>query len=667
MDLSLRTTGVGDLTANAAMADSDLSALCALPDVTPEETRSDAVPSSSRPAVDHVYFEPSQKRQLQIQMLIYKYLVIGAPVPQELLFMLLEASPLSGGRNVHRRVALPSDPTEEYQFHAGLSRGILPPSSMWPSTGLEQDPHGGYAPVAMWGAQQDWGAGDQPNRCRRTDGKKWRCSRAVVPMQKYCEAHMHRGRHRPRKHGSVSVTSQDTCSTLPSPSTSTVTSLATRAPELHDDHKHASTLAASSLELNKPQPFASASHHLTHGALTRRHDLTRDLWGQQGTNFPRSHSMSCMSDLASGANLLDVSLGVDLALREDSGFPPLMATNDPLSCDFDMLTRSAGNTFTGNAGKMPALPMFTDLARYSASGSHLMSGMPSRFVGSTSFALQPGYLSGFAGSTPSKSLFAGSFVPDSASAYLDLPGMASANPYSTSRASLTVSRTAQSAGDSLAGSWQPTQQLSHHLRQQLPQQAQPSMQQLQQSQQQSESVLDLQRRRRELAGSEASSQQRNLSSIAEHISFPQRSSRPSSTSLLSAPLSGSWEMPGPLAEAFMANRPGVSGGGNEAGCLSLALDSSTYTMGMGSVSATTTESSPYRNLHDTSTLQSHDFASSLLQNMTVPGENRQASLAANRFAASFSAETLADLASSGQGQPGSLGGGKRKRPDGSAD
>ncbi len=39
-----------------------------------------------------------------------------------------------------------------------------------------------------------------PGRCRRTDGKKWRCGRDVVPDQKYCERHMHRGRHRSRKH-----------------------------------------------------------------------------------------------------------------------------------------------------------------------------------------------------------------------------------------------------------------------------------------------------------------------------------------------------------------------------------------------------------------------------------------------------------------------------------
>ncbi|XP_028790719.1 growth-regulating factor 8 isoform X2 [Neltuma alba] len=40
----------------------------------------------------------------------------------------------------------------------------------------------------------------EPGRCRRTDGKKWRCSRDVAPNHKYCERHMHRGRPRSRKH-----------------------------------------------------------------------------------------------------------------------------------------------------------------------------------------------------------------------------------------------------------------------------------------------------------------------------------------------------------------------------------------------------------------------------------------------------------------------------------
>ncbi|KAL7136843.1 hypothetical protein ABFS83_10G056900 [Erythranthe nasuta] len=39
----------------------------------------------------------------------------------------------------------------------------------------------------------------EPGRCRRTDGKKWRCSKEAYPDSKYCERHMHRGRNRSRK------------------------------------------------------------------------------------------------------------------------------------------------------------------------------------------------------------------------------------------------------------------------------------------------------------------------------------------------------------------------------------------------------------------------------------------------------------------------------------
>ncbi|GER31264.1 growth-regulating factor 7 [Striga asiatica] len=40
----------------------------------------------------------------------------------------------------------------------------------------------------------------EPDRCRRTDGRKWRCSKNVVQNQKYCEGHMHRGSKCSRKH-----------------------------------------------------------------------------------------------------------------------------------------------------------------------------------------------------------------------------------------------------------------------------------------------------------------------------------------------------------------------------------------------------------------------------------------------------------------------------------
>ncbi|XP_027362119.1 growth-regulating factor 5-like [Abrus precatorius] len=56
----------------------------------------------------------------------------------------------------------------------------------------------------------------EPGRCRRTDGKKWRCSKEAYPDSKYCERHMHRGRNRSRK----PVESQTM-----TPSSSSVTSL----------------------------------------------------------------------------------------------------------------------------------------------------------------------------------------------------------------------------------------------------------------------------------------------------------------------------------------------------------------------------------------------------------------------------------------------------------
>lgn len=60
----------------------------------------------------------------------------------------------------------------------------------------------------FWVFEDGWGAfhlgfsgntDPEPGRCRRTDGKKWRCSRDAVPDQKYCERHINRGRHRSRK------------------------------------------------------------------------------------------------------------------------------------------------------------------------------------------------------------------------------------------------------------------------------------------------------------------------------------------------------------------------------------------------------------------------------------------------------------------------------------
>ncbi|TKW01159.1 hypothetical protein SEVIR_8G160800v4 [Setaria viridis] len=100
-------------------------------------------------------FTPTQWMELEHQALIYKHFAVNAPVPSSLL--------------------LP------------IRRSINP----WSGLGSSSL---GWTPFRP-------GPGDaEPGRCRRTDGKKWRCSRDAVGDQKYCERHIKRNCHRSRKH-----------------------------------------------------------------------------------------------------------------------------------------------------------------------------------------------------------------------------------------------------------------------------------------------------------------------------------------------------------------------------------------------------------------------------------------------------------------------------------
>ncbi|URE37642.1 growth-regulating factor [Musa troglodytarum] len=111
------------------------------------------------------FFTLAQWQELELQALIYKNMIAGVSVPLELVLpikrSLLGASPFS--------------------HHPELYHHLQP---SWLQTGY-------------WGR---WVVDPEPGRCRRTDGKKWRCSREVVVGQKYCERHVHRGRNRSRKH-----------------------------------------------------------------------------------------------------------------------------------------------------------------------------------------------------------------------------------------------------------------------------------------------------------------------------------------------------------------------------------------------------------------------------------------------------------------------------------
>ncbi|XP_021810099.1 growth-regulating factor 3 [Prunus avium] len=112
------------------------------------------------------YFSFSQLQELELQALIFRYMLAGAAVPPELL------QPI-------RKSLLHSPP---YFLHHPL----------------QQYPH--FQPALLQSGYWGRAAMDpEPTRCRRTDGKKWRCSRDVVAGQKYCERHVHRGRNRSRK------------------------------------------------------------------------------------------------------------------------------------------------------------------------------------------------------------------------------------------------------------------------------------------------------------------------------------------------------------------------------------------------------------------------------------------------------------------------------------
>ncbi|KAL4339907.1 hypothetical protein GQ457_08G003330 [Hibiscus cannabinus] len=110
-------------------------------------------------------FTATQWEELQIQALIFKYMVSGIPIPPDLIFT-VERSFLQDHPSFPPRL-FPYQPQAQ---HAGWNcfrgRKLVDP---------------------------------EIGRCRRTDGKKWRCSKQAYTDSKYCERHMHRGKNRSRK------------------------------------------------------------------------------------------------------------------------------------------------------------------------------------------------------------------------------------------------------------------------------------------------------------------------------------------------------------------------------------------------------------------------------------------------------------------------------------
>ncbi|BFG24181.1 hypothetical protein CerSpe_104550 [Prunus speciosa] len=133
-------------------------------------------------------FTPNQWQELEHQALIFKYMASGIPIPTDLVYSLKRRL----DNSISSRL-FPHPPMGWGCYEMGFGRKVDP----------------------------------EPGRCRRTDGKKWRCSKEAYPESKYCERHMHRGRNRSRKPVEVSssTTTPPTTAATEHPSSSSSSAL----------------------------------------------------------------------------------------------------------------------------------------------------------------------------------------------------------------------------------------------------------------------------------------------------------------------------------------------------------------------------------------------------------------------------------------------------------
>ncbi|KAJ1400716.1 WRC domain [Sesbania bispinosa] len=174
-------------------------------------------------------FTPSQWQELEHQALIYKYMASGISIPPDLLFTIKRCyldSPLSSRILSH------------HPQHFGWN----------------------YLPMGL-GRKID----PEPGRCRRTDGKKWRCSKEAYPDSKYCERHMHRGKNRSRKPVEVLKTSTPTTTNTDHASTpTTILSITKNSPS---SALTPTTHSLSPLTSHDTYHHSSSSPHLHHSFL----------------------------------------------------------------------------------------------------------------------------------------------------------------------------------------------------------------------------------------------------------------------------------------------------------------------------------------------------------------------------------------------------------------
>lgn len=132
-------------------------------------------------------FTAVQWQELEHQALIYKYLVAGVPVPSDLVLPIRRSFEALSAKLLHHPAC---------KFELRFLECIVDAQIHRYVSDLIQIFAVGYTNLSLYyGKKFD----PEPGRCRRTDGKKWRCSKEAFHESKYCERHMNRGRNRSRK------------------------------------------------------------------------------------------------------------------------------------------------------------------------------------------------------------------------------------------------------------------------------------------------------------------------------------------------------------------------------------------------------------------------------------------------------------------------------------
>ncbi|KAJ6871992.1 GRF1/2d [Populus alba x Populus x berolinensis] len=179
-------------------------------------------------------FTQSQWMELEHQALIYKYIAANVPIPSNLLIPIRKALDSAG---------FPS-------FSAGFFRpNTMPWGAFHMGFSNNTDP--------------------EPGRCRRTDGKKWRCSRDAVADQKYCERHMNRGRHRSRKPVEGQSGHSAAAATTVKPANGTSSSTSSSVVGLRSTVSDSLTIAHNQQQATTSPSNLSASNTLSRMFLTK--------------------------------------------------------------------------------------------------------------------------------------------------------------------------------------------------------------------------------------------------------------------------------------------------------------------------------------------------------------------------------------------------------------